>query len=329
MDKESNKNEVLEVKNKELETQMMCLLEAMKEIKSRVNILENENESLRKENQTIVDIRRLSLEISEMKIRMAKLESTSEDKIAQNYIREIENLKSNLKREEEQNETLSIKNKENIDKQNELKVEVERLKLEIEKRDNKNAKLEKEIIAKKEEKENEINKLKIDFESELQGLRKKSEEKLEEKEETFKRVEQFLKWDKVYNKYLLLDSKIRDALKGIFKGDNSMTFLYCGLKEENIENLWEYIKDKTLNNPENSDTEILEEIFIEFFNAYNETFDKSIFEIQKVEVGQEFDDFEFIRTSHSLPVGAIKKVLFHGYCRVSDKKVMRKTIVVV
>lgn len=216
---------------------------------------------------------------------------------------EIKEKVSHLKNE------LDKKDKFIMDIQNKLKQEEEKYGI-----------MEKEI-EKKDFQIKELESRNKDFE----GIRGRLEEEKNIISKELNELRIFEKWKETFIKFNNLNEEKIKSLKGIFNGDSVLDFIYCGVQESNINNFWDYIKDRALN--ESDELEILEAIFNEFFKAINRVYENGMYETQEVNIDDEFDDDYYIRTSNSNPVGTIKKVLLKGYVQKGNKKIIKKSIV--
>ncbi|GAB6100655.1 hypothetical protein JCM16358_25340 [Halanaerocella petrolearia] len=150
---------------------------------------------------------------------------------------------------------------------------------------------------------------------------------IQRKEEEIKRLSnRFQGIEEVYNTYLNLSSKQRQALQGIFKGNSIDEFIFCGVQHENVDSLWEYIKREVIEGHEEGLTE-LEKIFRYFFVAHNKIYANPLYKIQEVETGEEFDEDKHIRGKNSKVRGRITDVLFKGYINLNTDRVVKKSVV--
>ena len=127
-----------------------------------------------------------------------------------------------------------------------------------------------------------------------------------------------------YTLYKGLTSSTKESLKGIFKDDSLKGFLACGLQEKNISSFWDYIKDE-LREEKNTDIKSLKTIFYFFFEGYNRAY--PMYEVQKVELGDNFDTEEYIKTNDSSVSGKVEEVVFAGWVNAKTKKIVKKSIV--
>lgn len=129
-----------------------------------------------------------------------------------------------------------------------------------------------------------------------------------------------------YSIYLGLHESIKGQLDGIFKGRDIEKFLYCGVQYKNIEALWEYMKILSVNG-KNENLIQLNNIFKHLLNTYNQIYEKPLYEIQKVEIGETFDEDKFIRGYSSKINGNIQEVYVNGYINLNTNNIVKKSVV--
>lgn len=139
-------------------------------------------------------------------------------------------------------------------------------------------------------------------------------------------IDQFSQSLRIYQLYQKLSPALKKALSGIFQGDTIEQFLFCGVQKQNVELLWDAIKIRAIDENEDELPE-LKEIFMFFFNAYNATFVKPLFEIQAVDENEKYDNEKHMRTSKSRVSGLITEILLHGYVNTNNNKIERNSIV--
>ena len=171
------------------------------------------------------------------------------------------------------------------------------------------------------------NKLK-ELEEEKNRLKNEIKEMKSEKSKLSEEVDfyrdNFEKELTTYPLYEGLSSSTKESLKGIFKDDSLKGFLACGVQEKNISSFWDYIKDE-LREEKNGDIKNLKTIFYFFFEGYNRAY--PMYEVQKVEVGDNFDTEEYIKTNDSSVSGKVNEVVFAGWINAKTKKIVKKSIV--
>jgi hypothetical protein len=233
---------------------------------------------------------------------------------------------------------------ESSDKENKIKKleeEIEVLKGLIEKwkkcfsdEKDKNHQLEKTLLTKDEEYnllKNEKAKLQGEIKEEerkkeviKRGIRELESKVNRAKEETKKYKEPFKEQLEVYDLYQKLNETTKSSLKGIFKDDSLIGFFACGVQEKNIDSFWEYTKNELIEE-KNSDLESLIQIFNFLFEKYLMAY--PLYEIQKVQEGDEFKTEHYIRDSNSSVSGNISKVLLQGWVNTKTGKTVKKTVV--
>jgi predicted nuclease with TOPRIM domain len=152
-------------------------------------------------------------------------------------------------------------------------------------------------------------------------------EELEQVQNNFDEVnKRFEPVMKMYHDYQSLSQSLKESLSGIFRGSQIEQFLFCGVQKPNIELLWDSIKIRAMDGNE-EDIRVLVSIFTYFFEAYNSTFERPIYEMQPVMVNDKFDSEKHIRTRDSRVAGEVKQVVLRGYINKISKKIERKSII--
>ena len=135
-----------------------------------------------------------------------------------------------------------------------------------------------------------------------------------EKEESLNTYKnQFQNTIKVYNLYLKLSDNTKKSLENIFKGKEIDEFIACGVQEDSINNLWEYIRNEVIED-KNKDIDSLKDIFNYLFSLYIIPNDYLI--SQDVEIGKKFDTDYYISQYPGLVVcGLLPRFqLLHPTC---------------
>lgn len=129
-----------------------------------------------------------------------------------------------------------------------------------------------------------------------------------------------------YEKFLNLSSPTKDSLKNVLKSESITTFISFGVQAKNIENFWDYINNE-LKEGKNIDIKNLIEIFYFLFKNYTNA-NSNIYELQDVNIGDEFDDQHFLMHNSSTNTsGNIKEVILRGIVNSKTKEIKRKSIV--
>lgn len=130
---------------------------------------------------------------------------------------------------------------------------------------------------------------------------------------------------KIYEKYLSLQDKTKESLKNIFKGASLIDFISCGVQEKNIQNFWEYTKIEIIED-QNSDIDILVEMFYFFFARYSVAYD--MYELLDTKVGDSFDTQNHIKHNNSKSNNEdISKIYLQGYKNIKTDKTIKQSIV--
>jgi len=130
---------------------------------------------------------------------------------------------------------------------------------------------------------------------------------------------------KAFDLYQSLNDNTKHSLEGIFRDKSIAGFMACGLQENNIHTLWDYIQNELRDN-KNSDIKTLIEMFDILFAKYLLAY--NIFEYQNVNIGDRFDTDDHIRDNSSkLVSGDISQIVFRGWINSKNNKIIKKTIV--
>lgn len=182
-----------------------------------------------------------------------------------------------------------------------------------------------------DEKKNQLLKLKDSIDnakSELDNIKAKLSVANSDKKDLSVKIEGYkTKFDVDLDKYELyrtLTDETKISLKGIFKDDTFEGFIACGVQDKNINSLWDYIKNELIENS-NQDNESLVKIFDFFFMKYIIAY--PMFEVQNIEIGEDFNTDFHIKDSQSSASGTIKKVLLKGWINTKTNSVIRKSVI--
>lgn len=129
-----------------------------------------------------------------------------------------------------------------------------------------------------------------------------------------------------YNLFLSLNDEIKEDMVSILRGDKIENFVYAGVQYKNIESIWEYAKNRAING-QLEDLDKLEKIIMNFLDAYNMTYNSPLYEVQRVENGDDFDEEKFIRGYESRITGVISGVDLLGYVNLINGKIIKKSVV--
>jgi len=128
----------------------------------------------------------------------------------------------------------------------------------------------------------------------------------------------------VLEKYRSVGDNTKRQLSNVFRCMNSGAIMAAGSQWQNIEGLWNYIQRKVIEG-DNLDMAALTDMFIFFFNNYNEMFDTPMYELIIPRIGDRYDsDFHCILGTKT--DGTISKVSLVGYINIKTKKVNKALI---
>ncbi|OSA92129.1 UNVERIFIED_ORG: hypothetical protein B2H95_05655 [Clostridium botulinum] len=268
------------------------------------------------------------------------LESIKDEKILisiKNSLNNIKNIDKFVNSEENKNEVNNELQKDYKEKYEMLELEYKKLleKLEIVKQKNKIFKEENNQLL------DELEKTKKLYTDQIQELEKEHKLKLIEYESKQNEIllingklqnelldlnNQFKDIRVAYHIYIELEENIKNQLDGIFKGRNIEKFLYCGIQYKSIEALWEYMKILSINGQIKS-LDKLNNIFKNLINAYNNIYERPLYKIQEVNIGELFDEDKFIRGYNSKINGNIQEVYIKGYINLNTNNIVKKSVV--
>lgn len=268
-------------------------------------------------------------EIDGLNIKKNKLESN------------IETLSSNMNKKENENKLLERKKvelEENIVNFNHKVADLENLKNKLERdienlnkeKSNLNDDLEskkKEITRLKEiekDLENKNSKLIKDREELNRENREKDEKlekflkKYEEKENELKSIGDLLQARKLYDKYLLMETRILSKLDNVLIQRDFESFISSGYTLSSLDNVWDIVKIE-YRNISNEDKETLKEVFSFFLSQINKRFKEAKYGLVQVEVGEDFDAVNQVDLSQNSK-GRVTECVFYGYGFLREKE---------
>lgn len=167
------------------------------------------------------------------------------------------------------------------------------------------------------EDDNKLFKEKLEsYQAEIEGMAKK----VRYYENTYMELEKYFS---IYNK---LPINIKTDLERVIKDDNAEMFLSSGVQRDNLDALWDYIS-YSLNILSKEEIQNLIKVFEYLFNTYNK-FSNNL-EFDDVNVNDEFDDEYHTRGKGSMVSGRISKIQLRGYRYLNNKKIIKKSIVII
>lgn len=271
-----------------------------------------------------------------------------EDKEIRKIIREIsveedKKNKSLFSIGDEKAKKLKEENKNLINENEKLKEQIEELKNYCEniKLDYKNLKERNESLEDSlnnyDKKETYLNNLLEEKKKNIKSLEddnKFFKEKLEncqvEMEGMGKKVkyyeDTYIELEKYFTIYNKLSISIKTDLERVIKDDSAEIFLSSGVQKDNLDALWDYIS-YSLNVLSKEEIENLIKVFEYLFNTYNKF--SNALEFDDVNINDEFDDEYYTRGKGSMVSGRISKVQLRGYRYLNNKKIIKKSIVII
>ena len=218
-------------------------------------------------------------------------------------VADLENLKNKLERD------IENLNKEKSNLNDDLeskKKEITKLK-EIEKDlENKNSKLIKD--------REELNRENREKDEKLEKFLKK----YEEKENELKSIGDLLQARKLYDKYLLMETRILSKLDNVLIQRDFESFISSGYTLSSLDNVWDIVKIE-YRNISNEDKETLKEVFSFFLSQINKRFKEAKYGLVQVEVGEDFDAVNQVDLSQNSK-GRVTECVFYGYGFLREKE---------
>ena len=136
------------------------------------------------------------------------------------------------------------------------------------------------------------------------------------------------KFQSIYDLYLSLPATLRKNLKGYFNESDMWSFVVSGAQPDNIRDFWDYCKNDFVRGRLKESRDKLLGIFMFFFNLINETLGETWI-LQQVSCGASFDTACLSSTPESPVSGKVQEVVWPGMLYATNKKVFRKSLVVV
>lgn len=268
------------------------------------------------------------------------LETQSYDKKYKEYINDLESKQNKLTQENREYKSILLKKDEEI---NALKNEKKSLEYNFYKLQTENKNLSGENdklndVIKKLENELEINNERYrdevfrrqELDLQVRGLNQINKQKVEiisaQETKINKLNSQFSSIKKSYALFLNLENDIKNDMAAILKGNKIENFVYAGVQYKNIEAIWEYAKNRAVNGQIDG-LDKLQNIIINFLDAYNMIYNEPIYKIQDVSIGDEFDEEKLIRGYNSKISGMVSDINLLGYVNVVTGKIVKKSVV--
>lgn len=241
-----------------------------------------------------------------------------------------------IKKLKEENKNLNNENEELKEQIEELKSYCQNIKLNYKNLKDKNESLE-ESLNNYEKKETYLNNLLEEKKKNIKSLEddnKFFKEKLESYQAEIESMRKNVKYyentymelEKYFRIYNKLPINIKTDLERVIKDDNAEMFLSSGVQRDNLDALWDYIS-YSLNILSKEEIQNLIKVFEYLFNTYNK-FSNSL-EFDDVNVNDEFDDEYHTRGKGSMVSGRISKIQLRGYRYLNNKKIIKKSIVII
>ena len=127
--------------------------------------------------------------------------------------------------------------------------------------------------------------------------------------------------------YHALSVPTRDGLSDVICDRNEILFIASCTNADNLKKMWEYTKEITGDDYKQNDVDILKKIFDYFFEIFNQSLPEPIYERDPVEIGDEYDEDEYVRSRDSATSGSITKIVLRGYRSINTGYTICKSVV--
>lgn len=127
--------------------------------------------------------------------------------------------------------------------------------------------------------------------------------------------------------YHALSVPTRDGLSDVICDRNEILFIASCTNADNLKKMWEYTKEITGDDYKQNDVDILKKIFDYFFEIFNHSLPEPIYERDPVEIGDEYDEDEYVRSRDSATSGRITKIVLRGYRSINTGYTICKSVV--
>ena len=174
----------------------------------------------------------------------------------------------------------------------------------------------------------------LQLETEIENLQTILQDKQSESENLKQKLQHFEKkysvMDEVYKKYVSLDDKTKNDLKGIFGNADTVTqFFAAAVQETHLDKFWDYLNYGINNHHfETVEEDNLKDIFDFCFDCVNISQREPLYKRLTVVAGDKFDGKRMIKISDSNQLGDVSTVKLQGYQYVISGKVVKPSLVV-
>ena len=279
------KEEELEIKNKEYGEEKDRLENNLKELEEKIKRKEEELEIKNKEYSEEKEKLENSLKELDEKIKGKERELEIKNK---EYSEEKEKLENSLKELDEKikgkERELEIRNKEYSEEKDRLENSLKKLDETIKKKEVKTGQLIEEYTKIKKERDS---------------------------------MGDLLIARRLYNEYLEMNTEVKSKFKNILLQKDFESFLSSGYSTSTMDNIWDIVKVEYKNIP-SENLEKLREIFKFFIMQMNKKFKDPNFALIEATLEEEFDpvtQFDLSQNSR----GKIAEFIFYGYGTLEDK----------
>lgn len=127
--------------------------------------------------------------------------------------------------------------------------------------------------------------------------------------------------------YHTLSASTRNGLSDVICDGNEILFVASCTAADNLKKIWEYTKEIAGDDYKQNDVDILKKIFDYSFDIFNQSLPEPIYERDPVEVNDEYDDDEYVRSRDSATSGLITKIVLRGYRSINTGCAICKSVV--
>lgn len=128
--------------------------------------------------------------------------------------------------------------------------------------------------------------------------------------------------------YKSLNEESKAEIDKVFKDANAFDeFIARGLGKTEIEKLYDLISHRIMGR-NYQDVEKLNQIYLSFVELFNKKFQKQVFEVDNIQLEQEFSATKHIKCTDSSQSGIIEKIYLRGFVYKSSQQSLEKKSIV-
>ncbi len=153
--------------------------------------------------------------------------------------------------------------------------------------------------------------------------------KLSSAEDNLRRYEEaFSAAQRHYFGFLSLSEDTRSALSGIICSRSPVEFIASCADMNNLDRLWDYIKNMLSNDAPPVDIQVLSDVFGYFFTLKNGCSYSPVYLPDDTKPGDEYDDEKHTRAKGSSVRGVVTRICLRGYYSAATGKYIKKSVVI-